>query len=83
MDSDRGKRETGDGRRETPEPKGVGRRRATGSSGTRLPVESRVPVIVLIGGLPGVIISLVWLWTGDHGIEVRWTLTVVVSVRVD
>jgi nitrogen fixation/metabolism regulation signal transduction histidine kinase len=33
---------------------------------------------VLVGGLPGVIISLVWLWTGDHGIEVRWTLTVVV-----
>ena len=79
MASDRGKRETGDGRRD-PEPKdwGVGRRRATGSSGTRLPVESRVPIIVLVGGLPGVIISLVWLWTGDHGIEVRWTLTVVV-----
>jgi PAS domain S-box-containing protein len=44
----------------------------------RLPVESRVPLIVLLGGLPGVIISLVWLWTGEHGIEVRWTLTVVV-----
>jgi PAS domain S-box-containing protein len=44
----------------------------------RLPVESRVPLIVLLGGLPGVIVSLIWLWTGDHGIEVRWTLTVVV-----
>jgi nitrogen fixation/metabolism regulation signal transduction histidine kinase len=44
----------------------------------RLAVESRVPVIVLLGGLPGVIISLVWLWTGEHGIEVRWTFTVVV-----
>jgi hypothetical protein len=44
----------------------------------RLAVESRVPLIVLLGGLPGVIVSLIWLWTGDHGIEVRWTLTVVV-----
>jgi len=35
---------------------------------------------VLLGGLPGVVVSLVWLWTGDHGIEVRWTLTVVVVV---
>ena len=41
-------------------------------------IESRVPLIVLVGGLPAVVISLVWLWTGDHGIEVRWTLTVVV-----
>jgi nitrogen fixation/metabolism regulation signal transduction histidine kinase len=44
-----------------------------------LPVESRIPVIVLLGGLPGVVISLIWLWTGDHGIEVRWTFTVLVS----
>src|SRR5262245_28281633 len=80
MDSDRGRRETGDRRRQGPEPKelGVGSRRSTGSSGTRLPFESRVPLIVLIGGLPGVLISLIWLWTGDHGMEVRWTLSVVV-----
>ena len=57
---------------------GPGTRRGSGPSRVRLPVESRVPFIVLVGGLPGVIISLVWLWTGDHGIEVRWTLTVVV-----
>src|SRR5512133_1663839 len=57
---------------------GLGTRRSSGSSRVRLAVESRVPVIVLLGGLPGVIISLIWLWTGDHGIEVRWTLTVVV-----
>ena len=57
--------------------RGLGTRRPV-SSRVRLPVESRVPLIVLAGGLPAVIISLVWLWTGDHGIEVRWTLTVVV-----
>jgi nitrogen fixation/metabolism regulation signal transduction histidine kinase len=54
--------------------------RGSGSSRVRLSVESRVPLIVLLGGLPAVIISLIWLWTGDHGIEVRWTLTVVVVV---
>jgi nitrogen fixation/metabolism regulation signal transduction histidine kinase len=43
-----------------------------------LPVETRVPLIVLAGGLPGVIVSLAWLWMGDHGVEVRWTLTVLV-----
>src|SRR6476646_11130825 len=80
MDSDRGRRETGDGRRQRHElrDRGGASRRATRSSGARLPVESRVPLIVLVGGLPGVIVSLVWLWTGEHGIEVRWTLTVVV-----
>jgi nitrogen fixation/metabolism regulation signal transduction histidine kinase len=50
-----------------------------GGSRVRLAVESRVPLIVLLGGLPGVAIALLWLWTGDHGIEVRWTFTVVVS----
>src|SRR5690349_6677463 len=58
--------------------RGLGTRRGSGSTRVRLPVEARVPLIVLVGGLPGVIVSLVWLWTGDHGIEVRWTLTVVV-----
>jgi len=67
MDSDKGTRDWG-----------LGTRRGSGSSWGRLPVESRVSLIVLLGGLPGVGISLIWLWTGEHGIEVRWTLTVVV-----
>ncbi len=46
----------------------------------RIALESRIPRIVLVGGLPGVIVSLAWLWTADLGIEVRWTLTVVVVV---
>ena len=56
---------------------GLGTRR---DSPGRLPLESRVPLIVILGGLPGVVVSLVWLWTGEHGIEVRWTLTVIVVV---
>ena len=67
MASDAGNRESG-----------VGNRR--GDSPRRLSLESRLPLIVLLGGLPGVVVSLVWLWTGEHGIEVRWTLTVVVVV---
>ena len=64
--------------------------RGTGDSGPgtgerhrepgRLPLESRVPLIVLVGGLPGVLISMFWLWTAELGIEVPWTLTVVVVV---
>src|SRR5687767_588596 len=65
MDSDQ--REAGSGKRES-------------SPQFRLPIESRMPLLVLLGGLPGAIVALVWLWTGDHGIEVRWTLTVVVVV---
>ena len=69
MGSDLGNRESG-----------VGTRRSDSSTGSRLPLESRIPLIVVIGGLPGVLVSLVWLWTGEHGIEVRWTLTVLVVV---
>jgi two-component system, NtrC family, nitrogen regulation sensor histidine kinase NtrY len=64
--------------------------RGTGDSGVgtgglhreprRIALESRIPRIVLVGGLPGVIVSLAWLWTAELGIEVRWTLTVVVVV---
>src|SRR5687768_305438 len=49
-------------------------------SSPRLPLESRLPLIVLVGGLPAAVVALVWLWTGDHGVEVRWTLTVVIAV---
>jgi two-component system nitrogen regulation sensor histidine kinase NtrY len=46
----------------------------------KLSLEARLPIIVLAGGLPGVIISLLWLWSGEHGVEVRWTLSVLVIV---
>ena len=74
MASDRGTREAGSGKGE----KGKPYRR--GDSPGRLPLEARIPLIVILGGLPGVVVSLVWLWTGDHGVEVRWTLTVLVVV---
>src|SRR5687768_3501947 len=82
MDSDR---ESGGGTRESTTP-GSGERRTGGAPpgpvrpSSQLPLESRLPLIVLAGGLPGVVVSLVWLWTGEHGIEVRWTLSVLVVV---
>ena len=62
------------------EPRDAGSGKREASRQFRLPIESRMPLLVLLGGVPGVIVALVWLWTGDHGIEVRWTLTVVVVV---
>ena len=41
-------------------------------------LEHRVPALVLLGGLPAVLVALGWLWGGDVGVELRWTLTVVV-----
>jgi PAS domain S-box-containing protein len=64
MASDSGDREPGTGGREK----------------QRISIETRIPLLVLFGGLPAIVVSLVWLWTGDHGIEVRWTLTVVVVI---
>src|SRR5258705_11434598 len=58
---------------------GQGARRRLRES-VRIPLETRIALIVLLGGLPAVVIAFVWLWTGDIGIEVRWTLTVVVVV---
>ncbi len=34
--------------------------------------------LVLLGGLPAVVTALVLLWTGSYGIELRWTLTVLI-----
>jgi len=44
----------------------------------RRALENRVPLLVLAGGLPAAIVSLAWLWGGEHGVEVRWTVTVVI-----
>jgi nitrogen fixation/metabolism regulation signal transduction histidine kinase len=45
-----------------------------------LRIERGVARLVLIGGFPGSIATLYWLWFEDHTIEVRWTLTTVVLV---
>ncbi|HEX6049369.1 MAG TPA: ATP-binding protein [Gemmatimonadaceae bacterium] len=84
-------RESGIGNRESRRPgnrergnreAGTGNRRSRAGTKARAhpPLEVRLPLIVLGGGLPGVVISLIWLWTGEHGMEVRWTLSVLVVV---
>jgi two-component system nitrogen regulation sensor histidine kinase NtrY len=42
----------------------------------RLRHDRRVLLMALAAGLPGIIVSLVLLWAGDHSPKVRWTLTV-------
>jgi two-component system, NtrC family, nitrogen regulation sensor histidine kinase NtrY len=43
----------------------------------RRALEYAVTRLVLLGGLPAVLAALILLWTGDYGVEIRWTLTVV------
>jgi PAS domain S-box-containing protein len=44
----------------------------------RLKHEHRVLVLALAAGLPGVLVSLVLLWTGDYTAKVEWTLTTLI-----
>jgi nitrogen fixation/metabolism regulation signal transduction histidine kinase len=46
-------------------------------SGRKRALERAVTRLVLLGGFPAVLASLLLLWIGDYGVEVRWTLTVV------
>jgi nitrogen fixation/metabolism regulation signal transduction histidine kinase len=45
---------------------------------SRLAHETRVVLLAMLAGLPGVVISLVLLWGGDHPLKVRVTLTAIV-----
>jgi nitrogen fixation/metabolism regulation signal transduction histidine kinase len=40
--------------------------------------EARIAVLALVAGLPGVVVSLVLLWSEDHCLKVRVTLTALV-----
>ena len=44
----------------------------------RLGHDTRVALLALLTGLPGVALSLILLWSGELAVELRWTLTVVV-----
>jgi nitrogen fixation/metabolism regulation signal transduction histidine kinase len=41
-------------------------------------LDRTLPRLVLIGGLPGAVATLAWLWLQPHTPEVRWTVTVAV-----
>jgi len=44
----------------------------------RLSHERRVQLIALLAGLPGSVIALIILWSGDYTVKVQWTLTVLI-----
>ncbi len=44
----------------------------------RLSHDRRILLMALASALPGAIISLIFLWTGDYTPKVQWTLTVVI-----
>ena len=46
---------------------------------TRLTHEGRVLLMALAAGLPGSLVSLLILWTGDYTPKVQWTLTVLIG----
>jgi two-component system, NtrC family, nitrogen regulation sensor histidine kinase NtrY len=44
----------------------------------RLTHDRRILLMALASALPGAVISLIFLWTGDYTPKVQWTLTVVI-----
>jgi nitrogen fixation/metabolism regulation signal transduction histidine kinase len=44
----------------------------------RLSHDRRILLMALASALPGAVISLIFLWTGDYTPKVQWTLTVVI-----
>jgi nitrogen fixation/metabolism regulation signal transduction histidine kinase len=44
----------------------------------RLPHEARIALLAGVAGLPGVVVSLVLLWGGDHPLKVQVTLTAII-----
>ncbi|MGH9722834.1 MAG: sensor histidine kinase, partial [Bryobacteraceae bacterium] len=45
----------------------------------RLTHEQRVLLLALAAGLPGSLVALIILWTGDYPSKVQWTLTVMIG----
>ncbi len=43
-----------------------------------LPHDRRILLMALASALPGVVIALIFLWTGDYTPKVQWTLTVLI-----
>ena len=44
----------------------------------RLSHDRRILLMALASALPGAMISLIFLWSGDYTPKVQWTLTVVI-----
>jgi len=44
----------------------------------RLSHDRRILLMAFASALPGALISLIFLWTGDYTPKVQWTLTVLI-----
>src|SRR5258708_16907651 len=44
----------------------------------KLHFEQRIVLLVLAAGLPGSIVALIMLWTGDYAPKTQWTLAVLI-----
>ncbi|HEY0875217.1 MAG TPA: ATP-binding protein [Vicinamibacterales bacterium] len=53
---------------------------ATSPRQPRLSHDRRILLMALASALPGALISLIFLWTGDHTPKVQWTLSVLIVV---
>ncbi len=42
--------------------------------------DRRIWLLVMIGGLPGVVVAMFLLWTGDFSSKVQWTLTLLIII---
>src|SRR5207253_8519183 len=49
---------------------------ASSRSDARLRFDQRILLLALSAGLPGALVALILLWTGDYTPKVQWTLTV-------
>ena len=50
----------------------------TPSPKARIGYEGRVVVLALLAGLPGVVVALIILWTGNYAARTQWTLSVII-----
>jgi len=44
----------------------------------KLAYERLVPLLALVGAVPAILVALALLWTGEHEVRTRWTLTFIV-----
>ena len=51
---------------------------SAGPRRSRLTHQQRVLLLAILAGLPGALVSIILLWSGDYSAKVRWTLATVI-----
>src|SRR5260221_5971710 len=47
---------------------------------TKLSFDARIMLMALLISLPGAIVAEIFLWVGDHSIELKWTITLFIAL---